>query len=91
MGKQEKSYSLVCLAQKIEKNVPIIFINNDGEHTRKTEDGVSSLQLFSCNRKADSKIPVQASKSRGNVVIELKETGILILLIYGHSTCEVSK
>ena len=31
-------------------------MNNDGEHTRKIEDGVSFLQLFSCNQKADSRI-----------------------------------
>ena len=40
--------------KKFEKNIPII--NNGGEHTRKIEGGVSLLQLFSCNHKADSRI-----------------------------------
>ena len=31
-------------------------MNNDGEHTRKIEDGVFLLQPLSCNRKADSSI-----------------------------------
>ena len=34
--------------QKYEKSIPII--NNDAERTRKMEDGISSMQLFSCNQ-----------------------------------------
>ena len=38
-----------------EKNVPIVI--NIREHTWRTEDGVSSLQLFSCSdEEADSRI-----------------------------------
>ena len=71
------------------KNVPII--NNDREHTRKIEDGVSSLQLFSCNHEAESTIALHAFKSRENIVVVLKDTDILMLLVYGHSTCTITK
>ena len=54
MGEQNRSYTVVFFHKKYEKNVPII--NNDVEHARKIEDGVSSLQLFSCNHKADSRV-----------------------------------
>ena len=51
-----------------EKNVPIVI--NIREHTWRTEDGVSSLQLFSCSdEEADSRIALHVSKSSGNVVI----------------------
>ena len=49
------------------------------------------LQLFSCNHEADSKIALRASKYRGNVEVVLKETDILILLTYSHSTSAISK
>ena len=38
------------------------------------EDGVSSLQLFSCNHEVDSRIALHASKSRANVVVLSKDT-----------------
>lgn len=48
----------------------------------KVEDGVSSLQLFFSHCEADSKIALYASKFGANAVIVLKNTDILILLIY---------
>ena len=50
------------------------------------EDGVSSLQLLSCNLEADSRIVIHGSKSRANVLVVLKDTDNLVLLIYSHST-----
>ena len=51
-----------------EKNIPIVI--NVREYTWRIEDGVSSLQLFSCNdEEADSRIALHASKSSGSVVI----------------------
>ena len=53
------------------------------EHTWRIEDGVSLLQLFSCNQEeADRRIALYASKSSGNVVIVDKDTDFLMLLIY---------
>lgn len=57
--KQNRSYPLACFVKKFEKNVPII--NNDGEHAKKIEGGVSSLQLFSCNHEADIRIALTAN------------------------------
>ena len=71
-----------------EKNVAVI--NNDGEHTKKIDDRVS-LQLFSCSYEADNKIALQASKFRVNVMVVLKDTDILMLLVYSHSMCAISK
>ena len=52
----------------MKKNVPIVI--NIREHTWRTEDGVSSLQLFSCSdEEADSRIALHVSKPSGNVVI----------------------
>ena len=39
--------------------------DNGGKHARKIEDGVSSLQLFSCNHEADIKIALIQSKCCG--------------------------
>ena len=48
--------------------------NNDGEHTRKTEDGVPLIYLLSCNHKADGRLhALHASKSRAYVVVKLKD------------------
>ena len=55
--------------------IPII--NNDREHTRKIEDGVSLLQLLSFSGGADSKIELHASKSRGEA---LKKSSCLDLI-----------
>ena len=57
----------------------------------KTKDGVSSLQMFCGNHKADSSIALHASKSRANVPIVLRDTGILMFPIYSYSMCEISK
>ena len=57
-------------SKNMKKNIPLI--NNDGEHAREFEDGGSSLQLFSCNDKADSRIALHNSKSRANVMVVLK-------------------
>ena len=88
LGKQDRHYPPVCFPKNIWKNVAVI--NNDGEHTKKIDDRVS-LQLFSCNREADSKIALQASKFRANVMVVLKDTDVLMPLIYSHSTCAISK
>ena len=65
---------------------------NDGEHTWRIEDRVSTLQLFSCNHEeADSRIAPHASKSSGNLVIVAKDADFLMLLIYRYSTCGTSK
>ena len=55
------------------------------------EDGVFSMQLFSCNRKADNRIALHVSKFKINVVIVLKGTDILMFLIYCHSMYPVPK
>ena len=47
MWKIEQILSTCLFRQKNEKNISII--NNDGEHVRQIENGVSSLQLLSCN------------------------------------------
>ena len=53
MGKTKTNpFHLFAFLTKCEKNVAVI--NNDGEHTRKIQDAVSLLQLFSCNCEADS-------------------------------------
>ena len=70
MGKTRQFLSTYLFSSK---NMVSPIINNDEGHTRKIEDGVSSLQLFFFNRKADSKIELHAFKSRGNVVVVLKE------------------
>ena len=55
MGKARQILSTrFFFSKKCEKNVPII--KNDAKHTRTIEDGVASLQLFSCHHKADSRI-----------------------------------
>ena len=65
---------LFVFRKKYEKNVHII--NIDGEHTMKIENGAFSLQVFSSNQKADSRITLHASKSRANVVVLLMLTVI---------------
>ena len=55
------------------------------------EDGVSSLQLFSCNRKADNRIVLHVSEFKINVVFVWKGPDILMLLIYCHSMCPILK
>ena len=57
----------------------------------KIKDGTSLLELISYNYKPDSRIAIQTSQSRANVVVVLKDTNILILLVYSHSVCAVSK
>ena len=78
-GKQDKFYLLVSFCQKIWK---VLIINNYEEHTRKIEDRVSSWQLFSFSRKADSKIALHASKSRANAEVLSKDTHLDASYLY---------
>ena len=55
------------------------------------EDGAPSLQVFSFNCKPNSSIALHASDFRANFVVVLKDAGILILFIYSHSACTISK
>ena len=72
------------------KNFAVIV--NDGEYTWRIEDGVSPLQLFSCDHElADSRFAIHASKSSGNVVLLAKHADVLMLLIYSCSICGISK
>ena len=71
MEKKGKSYPLAWFGQKYEKNVPIT--NNDG---------VSLVQVFSSKKVADTRIALNAPKSRAIVVYALKDK---------HSTCAISK
>ena len=89
MGKTRQILSTCFFSSKNIKNVHII--NNDGEHTIKIEDRASSLQLFSYNREADSRIWLQTSKSRANCVVVLKNIGISLLLIHSHFAYTRSK
>ena len=57
----------------------------------KIEDGAPALQVLSFNRKANSSIALHASDFRANFVVVLKDAGILILFIYSHSACAISK
>ena len=81
---------LILFHKKYGKNIPII--NNGGEHTWRTGDGVSSLQLwFSCNHEADSRIALHAFKSKAIAVVVLKDKNSLMFLINNHCTCAISK
>ena len=80
---------LFVFLKKYEKKV--LIIHNDGEHTLKIVGGASSLQLFSCNHKANNRITMHASKSRANIGVVLKNAGIFVLPIYSHSACAIFK
>ena len=90
MLKQNRSCMLVSTQKMKRKNVPIVI--NDGEHTRRIEDGVLPLQLFCYNHEeADKRIALDLSISSRNVAIVAKDTDVLMFLIYSYSMCAISK
>ena len=80
--KQNRSYPLISFSQKIwKKNIN----NNNAEHKRKIANGVSSIQLFSCNHKADSRIACTYMQ----MLWSYWKAEILMILVSSHSTCAI--
>ena len=89
LSKGENKTDLIHLfVNFLKKYEKMFLIMNDRVLTWTIEDGVSLLQLLSCNQNLQS---LHASKSSVKVAIVAKEADFLMFLIYSYSTCEISK
>lgn len=84
-GENKKTKQILSTSLFFSKNMKKNINNNNAEHKRKIVNGVSSIQLFPCNHKADSRIACTYMQ----MLWSYWKAEILMFLVSSHSTCAI--